>query len=174
MKNQPIYGCPDSTPILATSNGNQNTPAGYPLGYGVNQNIMVDEYGSLGLPATPSVSMTSIQTPAETILIADAAGIWVGDGGYAIWQPDEIDGPNPNNAYDTPYTWGIHTKLANIGWVDGHAKSSHITLRPNGSYYEAPSYAQYAQQYNIGDVMNPLYPYGTTWADYYYSITKPN
>ena len=180
MKNQAIIGCPDSTPILATSNGNQNTPPGYPLGYGLNVNVFVNPtiYPPPNyLPtAVPSVSYTSIDSPAETIAIADAAGTYYYPGyGSAIWQPDTIDGPVA--PYSTPYTWGIHTKQANIGWIDGHARSQHVSLRPNVSYYSSGASGagemKLAQQYNIGDIMNPQYPYGDPWQDYYYRIDKP-
>jgi prepilin-type N-terminal cleavage/methylation domain-containing protein len=73
MKNQAIYGCPVSNPILATSNGNSNTPAGYPLGYGLNVNVFVNPI--VYPPPTyapvyvPSVNYTSIDSPAETIVL---------------------------------------------------------------------------------------------------------
>jgi len=177
MRNQPIYGCPDSTPILATSNGNQNNPGGFPLGYGVNQNMWVDLYPPDFGINTSSVNNSSVAMPASTLLLADAAGLYVGDGGFAVWQPDEIDGPSLSpytGGYVTPYTWGIHSKQANIAWADGHAKSMSISIRPNANLYSDPAMLPLAQQYNIGDIMNPQYPYYSTWQDYYYRIDKPS
>ncbi len=183
MKNQAIIGCPDSTPILATSNGNRNTPPGFPLGYGLNVNVFVNPvvYPPPNYQPTPvpSVSYTTIDSPAETIAIADAAGTYYYPGyGSAIWQPDTINGPAA--PYATPYTWGIHTTQANVGWIDGHAKSQHVSIRPSVNsdlYYGGGAIGagrqKLAQQYNIGDIMNPKYPYGDPWQNYYYRIDKP-
>jgi prepilin-type N-terminal cleavage/methylation domain-containing protein len=177
MKNQPIYGCPDSSPILLTSNGNQNNPAGFPLGYGVNANLFVDLYPPLFGINNTAINQSQVAAPSDTLLLADAAGIYVSSGGFAIWQPDEIDGPvvSPySGAYVTPYTWGIHNKQVNVGWDDGHAKSRTVSIRPNANLYGSPAMLPLAQQYNIGDIMNPSYPYYSEWQDYYYRLDKPN
>jgi prepilin-type processing-associated H-X9-DG protein len=76
--------------------------------------------------------------------------------------------------YATPYTWGIHSKQANIGWVDGHAHSQAVSVRPTVDLYGGNAgELKLAKQYNIGDIMNPKYPYYNTWQDYYYRIDKP-
>ena len=176
MKNQQITGCPDSNPILATSNGGSNYQV--PLGFGVNAEMFNDLYPAFfGIPTPPSVTYTQLAMPADTLLIADGVGINTGPDGFALYQPDSIDGPVSNGGgglVASPETWGIHTQQANIGWADGHAKSMHITIRPTPNLYYSPADQPYAVQYNIGDIMNPLYPYNSEWQDYYYRTDKPS
>lgn len=164
MKNQQIYGCPESDPIL-----NGQLDSAFPNGFGVNTAVMVAELTAWGLPITPATNLSSVAAPAETLLIADAVGIngYSGTLSHQTW----IDGPSNG----LPQTWGIHTKRANVGWVDGHAKSQAISLRPNLSYYFGDAGAKaVAEQYHVGDLIHPQHPYGSEWQDYYYRIDKPN
>ena len=70
-------------------------------------------------------------------------------------------------------------KQANIGWADGHAKSMIPTIRPSANEYLQSPYSsqplalEVAQYYQIGDIMNPHYPYGSQYQDYYYQTSKP-
>jgi prepilin-type processing-associated H-X9-DG protein len=162
MKNQQIYGCPESDPILT----GQLSPA-FPNGFGVNTSVMVVQLPAWGMPAAPSTNLTSIAAPAETILIVDAVNVTDGVLSHQTW----IDGPsNP-----VPQTWGVHSKFANVGWVDGHAKSQHVTLRPNLDAYSGDAAAKSgAEKFHIGDIINPKYPHGHEWQDYYYRLDKPN
>jgi len=165
MKNQQIYGCPESNPILA----DELSPA-FPNGFGVNDSVMVIELPIYGFDPVPTVSLTSIDRPAETILIADAVSI-TGFDGHPLSHQTWIDWPS--NAM--PQVWGVHSKMANVGWVDGHAKSQRPTIRPTVNlYYGDPVSMGEAKQYDVGDIMNPSYPYGNVWQDYYYRIDKPN
>jgi prepilin-type N-terminal cleavage/methylation domain-containing protein/prepilin-type processing-associated H-X9-DG protein len=164
MKNQQIYGCPESNSLLANQ-----LDAAFPNGFGVNTTVMVPELTAWGLPINPTTNLTTVERPAETILIADAVGIdgYSGTLSHQTW----IDGPSNS----LPQTWGIHSKFVNIGWVDGHAKSTKISMRPNLSFYYGDAGAKaIAEKYDIGDVINPRYPYGNEWQDYYYRIDKPN
>jgi len=164
MKNQAIYGCPESDPLLA---GQLET--GFPNGYGVNDSVLVIELPIYGYDPTPSVSLTSIDRPAETILIADAVNLG-GFDGFSLSHQTWLDWPS--NAY--PQVWGVHSKMVNVGWADGHAKSVRPTIRQNVSqYFGDPSVMAAAKQYEVGDIMNPRYPWGNTWQDYYYRIDKP-
>jgi prepilin-type N-terminal cleavage/methylation domain-containing protein/prepilin-type processing-associated H-X9-DG protein len=165
MKNQQIYGCPESDSLLAGQ-----LDSAFPNGFGVNTNVMVAELTAWGMPVMPSVNLGSVDAPAETILIADAVNINSDGTSGTLSHQTWITGPsNP-----VPQTWGLHSKFANVGWCDGHAKSQRISLRPNLSYYYGDAGAKnVAEKYNIGDVMNSRYPYGHEWQDYYYLIYKP-
>lgn len=166
MKNQQIYGCPESDPIMA----GQLSPA-FPNGFGVNTSVMVLQLPAWGMPPMPSTNLTSVQSPAETILIADAVGILSDGSSATLGHQTWIDAPS--NAL--PQTWGVHSNFVNVGWVDGHAKSQHVTLRPTLDLYFGDKGAKKAaEQYRIGDIINPKYPYGSDWQDYYYRIDKPN
>lgn len=168
MKNQAVYGCPDSTPIL-----NGELSSLFPVGYGVNDTYMVVEMTGWGYPSVPSVSMGTIDRPAETLEIADAVAVFEdGNGGCTFNHQTWIDPPSVAG----PYTWGLHSKQVNVGWADGHSKSMPITIRPNINLYSPPDKGtmQCAQKNQLGDIMNPKYPYGDQWQDYYYLTQKPN
>ncbi|MBS1700507.1 MAG: prepilin-type N-terminal cleavage/methylation domain-containing protein [Armatimonadetes bacterium] len=165
MKNQQIYGCPDATGYLA----NAGVAPEYPNGHGVNANVMVFELTGWGYPPSPSVSMTSVVAPAETILVADAVAVNTSAPilTYQTWiqNPSEVG----------PQTWGLHNKQANVSWVDGHAKSMPVTVSNRLSdYFNNSTLMKNCQQYNVGSIINPKYPLGDPWMDYYYAIDKPN
>ncbi|AIE85563.1 prepilin-type N-terminal cleavage/methylation domain-containing protein [Fimbriimonas ginsengisoli] len=166
MKNQQVYGCPESDPLLA----GQLSPA-FPNGFGVNDSIMSVELPAWGVPMHPTVNLTAIDRPAETMLITDAVGLNSDGSSVTLGHQTWID--PPSNAL--PQVWGVHSKMANVGWADGHAKAQRITIRPTKDlYYDDAAAFQGAKQYEIGDIMNPRYPYGSEWQDYYYRIDKPN
>ncbi len=164
MKNQLIYGCPESDSILA----GQLSPA-FPNGFGVNDSIMVLELPAYGAPVAPTINMTSVDRPAETILIADAVNV-SGYGDTILSHQSWLDWPS----VAMPQVWGIHSKYANVGWADGHAKSSRVSVRQTKDlYWGDTELMKQAKKNEVGDIMNPQYPYGSTWQDYYYRIDKP-
>jgi prepilin-type processing-associated H-X9-DG protein len=166
MKNQQIYGCPESDSLLA----GQLSPT-FPNGFGVNENVMVPELTAWGIPIMPTPSLTSIDRPAETILIADSANIDTGSGTPTLSHQTWIDGP----VLASPQTWAVHSKMVNVGWVDGHAKSRSVTIRPTLDLYYGDAVAMAgAKKFEVGDIMNPSYPYGNQWQNYYYQLDKPN
>lgn len=160
MKSTPIVACPSSQSVVATSFF--LSPAFVPLGYSMNFNL------------SNGISMTSVAAPAETIYVADAGsvgfGYWIGSSGTYIFQPAAIGGENCCD----PGTLGIHSKQANLAWMDGHSKGLPVTIRTDPSLYSDPAELPIAIQNNIGDVMNPKYPYGSQWSDYYYNVNKPS
>jgi prepilin-type N-terminal cleavage/methylation domain-containing protein/prepilin-type processing-associated H-X9-DG protein len=188
MKNQPIYGCPSSQGLLTELNPGETYL--YPLGYGTNLNLMVNENFS---GPTVAVNASSVSSAAETVLVADCGGIYTQPGGtfeisqgstlgYNVFQANYVDGPNKGygSPYNNPDTWGVHGGgIANVGWADGHAKGMHPTIRPlaseyaSGAYDNPPLALEVAQYYKIGDIMNPQYPYGSQYQDYYYQTAKP-
>jgi len=165
MKNQAIYGCPDAAMPLADA----GVSPLFPNGHGVNANVMVFELTAWGVDAVPTVSLTSVDRPAETILIADS--VYVNDSAPFLTYQTWIQSPSEVG----PETWGIHNKFSNVAFVDGHAKAAHITPDTNvGDYNNDAVWMANALKYNVGSILNPKYPYGSDWVDYYYRIDKPN
>jgi prepilin-type N-terminal cleavage/methylation domain-containing protein/prepilin-type processing-associated H-X9-DG protein len=165
MKNQLVYGCPESDSILAGQ-----LSSAFPNGFGVNDSVMVLELPAYGAPVAPTISLTSIDRPAETILIADAVNV----SGYEsspLSHQTWLDWPS----MALPQTWGVHSKFVNVGWVDGHAKGTRVSIRPTVDlYWGDADLMKQAKKYEVGDIMNSRYPYGNEWQDYYYRIDKPS
>lgn len=165
MKSQPIVGCPSSTGSLSLDNTYLWTSPPFtlvnfknvPVGYGVNYNVM---------PASgTSVSMTSVSAPAETILLGDCARL----KGSGVTMGVSLDGVNKTS----PNTYAVHSGKATVGWVDGHAKSASLGVRPS-NYFSDTDTQNLSLTNHLGDVMNSSYPYGSEWENYYYRIDKPN
>ncbi len=164
-KNQQITGCAESSSRLNVK-GSQLWPnppfntVGFdnvPLGYGANQNIWV--------ASGAAVSMTSIQSVAETILLADAVRMTSTGGLLAGIGVQQVDTYQPG-------TYGAHGGMTNIAWADGHAKTRKVNLRPD-THFSNPALKPIADKNNVGDIMHPSYPYGHEWQNYYYRIDKP-
>lgn len=165
MKNQPITGCAESGSTLTVANSTlwPNPPFttvnfdGVPLGYGANQNVWTS--------SGPTVSMTSIASVAETILLADAVRLTSSGQllmGIGVAQVDPY----------TPGTYGVHGGKSNVTWADGHAKTMHVSTRPL-DHFSDPAMKPIADKNHVGDVMHSSYPYGHEWENYYYRIDKP-
>jgi len=165
MKNQPITGCAESGSTLTVANSTLwPTPPftvvnfnGVPLGYGANQNVWVS--------GGQAISMTSISSVAETILLADAVRM-TNTGqllmGIGVAQVDNF----------IPGTYGVHGGKANVTWADGHAKTMNVSSRPL-DHFSDPALKPIADQNKVGDIMNGSYPYGHEWENFYYRIDKP-
>ena len=69
--------------------------------------------------------------------------------------------------------YGVHTQKCNVAWCDGHSKSASLAVRP-ASFYSDSALENLCETNFMGDVMNPQYPYGSAWQDYYFRIDKPN
>jgi prepilin-type N-terminal cleavage/methylation domain-containing protein/prepilin-type processing-associated H-X9-DG protein len=164
MKSQPIFSCPSAVGLVPPSPG---IVTGFNLGYGANELVMPSPYDAI-----LSTNLTSIASSAETILIADAIGITDnGDGTTTFSDGVALNLPSSNYG---PDTFGIHTGRSNVGWIDGHAKSLPMGVRPLSGYNGSKTLQAADSKYHIGDVMNPQYPYGSAWQDYYYRLDKPN
>lgn len=165
MKSQPITGCAETGSQLSvetsqlwttppfTVTGAENVP----VGYGANTNVWT--------ASGPTVSMTSIDSVSETILLADA--VRISNTGQLLMGVSVSD-VDPF----VPGTYGVHNGKANVAWVDGHAKTMNVTLRPE-EYYSNPAYQAAAEANHVGDIINGQYPYGSEWENYYYRIDKP-
>lgn len=163
MKNEAIMKCP-STVLPTDQEGGVN--AAFDLGYGANPYI-------IGYPTnmggSGSASSTQLASPAQTIMLSDAAS--------PIDDPVVELIPEPTLA---PPSWGgsptmyaVHSQQCNVAWCDGHSKASPVTQRPS-TYFSDPSVQALCQTDFIGDLMNSQYPYGSTWQDFYFSLDKPN
>lgn len=158
MKSYQIQECPSSKTLAA------GTTTTTDLGYGFNQTYLLPSASySAGIPFITNVS--------ETVLMADTAII---SGGKVVrfaanWAPSA--------SYPTLH--GLHTGTANVLWLDSHAKAAHPSYRTTASLgYPASQW----QGENIGDLINPIYPYDGGVArtpdnkpaeDYYYLLIKP-
>jgi prepilin-type N-terminal cleavage/methylation domain-containing protein/prepilin-type processing-associated H-X9-DG protein len=151
-KSQPILACPSNN--LKQLQGGILT---YDLGYAVNPNVI----------GVPSITTTTLDGPAETILISDAASPVENPLGL---EPTLSLNP-PSLGGDTIY--GVHSSKANVAWCDGHSKSSNVSVQPLSIAPDA-TIQTLCQTNSVGDVMNSQYPYGSQYQDYYYSVTKPN
>jgi len=165
MKSQPIFACPSANNLVPE---NMGFITGFSPGYGVNQAIMPVQ--PMGVPAT---NLSSVASSAETILMADSAGVGLSGGGSATLSVQPyLNVPSDSNG--GPNTFGLHTKMANVGWVDGHAKSQKTALRPaSGFSGGSETLRAAAERYGIGDILAPGRPYGSEWQDYYYRLDKP-
>jgi prepilin-type N-terminal cleavage/methylation domain-containing protein/prepilin-type processing-associated H-X9-DG protein len=169
MRSQPIFACPSAAGLIPADEG---IATGFSLGYGVNIALMPPQPPAPG--NVPATNLSQVDRSAETILLADAAGIGDnGNGSYSLGFATALNVPSDSN--DGPDTFALHTAHSNIGWVDGHAKSMSLSYRPASGFFGGDSFlATSAQNVHIGDVMNGQYPYGSAGQDYYYSLTKPN
>ena len=163
MKNQAIMACPSATAPKDLDGGLQHA---FNLGYGVNYNVVGAPF-DLGGNGSPST--TDMAAPAETILLSDAASA-IEDPSVGL-EPSFI--LTPPSGGGPPTMYAVHTQKCNVAWCDGHSKSASLSKRP-ASYYWDTTLQNLCESNFMGDVMNPLYPYGSTWQDYYFSIAKPN
>lgn len=183
MKSTQITDCPDAAANLPEINGQ-------PAAYGMN-------FFTLNLPggvANMGIPLSSVQMPAETIAMADAAR-------YQD-APVAPTPPGPIRFYQvTPYgqsrrtlpraqyptVQGRHSGFANVLWLDGHVKAMQVSY-PNVTTAQQIN----SMKNNIGDLINPKYPVdsckydgsgnasggGATIGnrcahDYYFLLTKP-
>jgi prepilin-type processing-associated H-X9-DG protein len=74
---------------------------------------------------------------------------------------------------------GRHRGRANIGFADGHARSMAVSLRPvkhlpTWVKADPSTLVNYSSKVRTGDLLNPKYPYGSPFADYYFNLDKPD
>lgn len=181
-KNTQIY-TDDEAPAPQFVAGNRND-------YGVNTSVIASLAPAwypgcvANLPSytscnAPMVSTTQLDRPAETILLTDT-GEYTSTGYYeysGAYQP--VLQFSAGFGMIAPDVIGRHAGRANVAWCDGHSKSSPVTLRPQSAYAHpwSGSYAL-SQQYHMGDIINPQYPYGPgpnplPNANYFFEVQKP-
>jgi prepilin-type N-terminal cleavage/methylation domain-containing protein/prepilin-type processing-associated H-X9-DG protein len=165
MKSQPVFACPSSKSLVSDNIGFIQK---FVPGYGINPDIMPAQNGS----NAPATSFTSISSVAETILVADGAGMSVNGSSVTLTLTPVLN--RPSNVNGGPTTFGTHTQGANVGWADGHAKNMKTSIRPLAFYSGSnPALLDAATRHRIGDIMHPSYGYGSEWQDFYYRLDKP-
>jgi len=158
MKNVDIEDCPMAKGIPTTA----NNPI--PYAYGMNVGYLT--------PVAGPHSYTEADSVAETILLGDAAQVPApGRGGSPalVRFPTLIAPSGTIGAGPGPTTHGLHGGLANITWLDGHAKSLNVTLMVNPvSATDKLRVSSY-----LGNILKGGCPLTSTCQDYYYALTKP-
>jgi len=165
-KSKPLTDCPSATDL-------QNASAAYStltIGYSLNT-LAFDPNNLNGLPpAFQPPSLTSIDSPAETVMLADGAALLSKSG--PLYHNATL---RPPSSGSVGYANGRHTGNANVGWFDGHSKSlkpqHSSTISPTEAYF-GTSLADYAK-FRVGYLYHSA-PTGVAETDnYYYSLTKP-
>ncbi len=150
MKNAQILDCPSMT-IPVTGNLQH--------GYGVNY-LYLDypDYPNAGYFSNPvKATLGSIETPTETILMADSATMINGNlARIANLFPEANNG--------VPNVQGRHNGMANVLWYDGHVKAMKLT--PRSTDASATNTREKMAAANLGHVCR------NGDCNYYYKKTK--
>ncbi len=154
-KSGPIQDCPSAAAV----------PVGTPpvaIAYGLNMRLYYTAtFQFLGPP-----TLAAFDQPSDTILIADAAGIYGSGSNVQVYRNQFLNWPSMRS----PDTQGRHMGFANIAWMDGHAKAMKVTL-PTAAIYGTPPSA--FEQYNIGDITRNGITGNANEDDYYFELAKP-
>lgn len=120
LKNVPINDCPsaDNVPVGAAQTK---------YAYAVNYFYLHTDYPAsvTPTPARVYLSLTSFNAPAETIFLADCAGLNGTTG--ALFRTSQLAVPSRTGS--APNTHGRHSGRANVSWLDGHSKSWPVSYR---------------------------------------------
>lgn len=151
MKNNQIINCPSATGLKAL---NEGTP---PLAYALNANIF-------GL-STP-VSYTDMSAPAETIYMSDAGFLNSG-----VLSATATLNPPFKSTSMPPGTHARHAAdTANVGWMDGHAKSTKVSYLTSTWGQVTPALSK---QFKTGWLIPPTCSLdNTACRTYYYDLQK--
>jgi len=133
-----------------------------PIGYGTNDICLQNARYPFSKTAV-IVKQSSVEMPAETILMTDAG---------VIEQLNPVQLSRSTTVYPPdafyPSSQGRHQGFANVLWLDGHVKAMKVTPRPGVA--SAPINVQ--QEYHIGDILKYPYVAGAMYDDYYYAMSK--
>jgi prepilin-type N-terminal cleavage/methylation domain-containing protein/prepilin-type processing-associated H-X9-DG protein len=130
MRNQEIMDCPNNKGIP------EDPYSGVKFGLAMNTGNMAIEGGYLD-----TQSMSSMDSPAETIYYADAGAEAYKNGAYLLADTTEF------MCSFTTAVHGRHAKRGNIAWYDGHAKAAPVVVSSATSGSK-----QLAAQNNLGIV----------------------
>jgi prepilin-type N-terminal cleavage/methylation domain-containing protein/prepilin-type processing-associated H-X9-DG protein len=110
-----IWYCPSSLVGRTDASGAETTHFGYNARYLTD--ILLDFQNADGHRGVP---LAAVSSPSETVLLTDAKasreGSWCGDDGKFLLPPSDPD----TDCWGRPAF--IHTKGANVAWLDGHVK----------------------------------------------------
>ena len=143
MKSGQIQACPSFENRLRASVGL--------TGYAYNNSFLSpSDYG----PAPTyteipiAVGLSQIQSPAETVAMADSAQISTSSGTPILRGNTYLS--TPSSAY--PALHGRHNGMANVLWADGHVKASPPIFRSGSFGYMGAYNATYFTPHNLGDL----------------------
>jgi prepilin-type N-terminal cleavage/methylation domain-containing protein/prepilin-type processing-associated H-X9-DG protein len=129
MKSQEIMDCPINKGLAA------DPFSGVKFGLAMNTGNMAIPDGYID-----AQSMTSFESPAETIYYGDAAAEAYKGGAYILADVTEF-----MCDFASESAHGRHSKRANVAWYDGHAKAAPVTVSDATSGSK-----QLAAQNNLG------------------------
>ncbi|MGV3616280.1 MAG: prepilin-type N-terminal cleavage/methylation domain-containing protein [Fimbriimonas sp.] len=155
MKNNQIQDCPSAgmLPVGATQSK---------YAYGINFYYLHTDY-TVPNPTTNRVyvSLTSADSPAETVFMADTGSINGSTG--ALFRGSQL--AIPTRTTSAPNVHGRHARRANVSWLDGHASSMAVSQR--GTAFGAQGTLAKYEQNGIGDLLK-----GGVRDDYYFELRK--
>lgn len=137
VKNQQVFVCPSLSGPLATQwNSTQH------MAYGWNYNYLTSAVpGRAAGYNLPTASLGQVQSPAETIMLGDGPACADMPAGR-LWYPDIYTGSRVNAmgyviAYSGAYFPNLrHNDMANIAFVDGHAKACNMGYLSQSSVWD--------------------------------------
>ncbi|MBN9501533.1 MAG: hypothetical protein BGO01_04530 [Armatimonadetes bacterium 55-13] len=155
MKNMQITDCPSASGVAKTATG-------IPVAYGVNWYIFFDYTNFFN----HTTVYTSVDLPAETILMADTASL----SGSTLVRDNLLFSNSGTN-----HMHALHGgEQANVAWLDGHTKSA----KPYYHQVDQTGATAAALKANkLGDLIkggkDPSSPTMTSRDEYYYLLQKP-
>ncbi|MFQ3587444.1 MAG: prepilin-type N-terminal cleavage/methylation domain-containing protein [Fimbriimonadaceae bacterium] len=170
MKNQRIQDCPNAAGIPMPNNGVANIfwPA-----YGLNVLYLM---GNINTPNP--ISMTELDSPAETVLLADVAFLSLANG--ALSRINIARAPSESNLVPTIHA--RHSGRTTVLWTDGHVSRKTPVYKSDGFRPNAttPVTGEAMRRAGIGSLArrplpdtipagDPLIPE----YDYYFAVRKP-
>ncbi len=144
MKNKQIQACPSFRSTLRAAVGF--------TGYGYNYVYLSPlTYDPTTWDAIPHpVSLAAIQSPSETVQLADCARINTWSYSTPTLEGSVYLDP-PSNNY--PGFHGLHSETGNVQWADGHVKAWRPALRPAGSTFGYGYSADDFIKNHLGDIV---------------------
>lgn len=163
MKSEAIQDCSEAKGMAL---GTPPMPYAYGLNFNLTQALVVN-----GFQANVGVNASQIEAVADTLAFVDTARYNNG----VVRFPNAYRPSFPaNNKYSTIH--GRHGGIANISWVDGHAKAFKVSF----PFQTANGLSSKAN--NIGELLHPRYPFDTCATktasgecaqDFYFLLAKP-
>ena len=166
MKSTAIQDC-----LTAADHLTSTIHTGSQIAYALNNNCGPNDPEACVVPSqSPPASLAAMDTPAETVLIADGARAVTGaSGGYELRRTTRLERvPMNGETVHNPTLHGRHSGFANVLWCDGHAKAFKPVPRPEA---QATVPVSVLEKYKLGDLLRPGVAPGTP-DNYYFRLKK--